>query len=469
VYSAPGVDRALARLRQPDALVVTTGQQPGLFTGPSFAITKALSARGLAMALEHRWNRPVVAVYWVPGDDHDLQESGSATWLAADGSLVSAALPERPPDAPLTPMSRERLGPEIETALRRFEESFGDTPERHAAVAWLRRHYRPEQTVSGACGGALAELLAPLGVVCLDGSHPALKREAAPIMIAALERFEELDPMLARRNEDLKQRGTDPGVPVGDRASLVFLDGELGRDRLVGTRERSSFQLRRSRKTIHLDALRTIAEREPERLSANVLLRPVLESAVLPTVAYVAGPAELRYLALAEPVYGALDVTRQEPVPRWSGLLVEPRVARVLQKYRTGIEELLVEGALENRIARSAFPEGTDAAFRQLREAIEQAYPPVIRAAVAIDPTLERPADTARRQALFGVAELEKKLIRHARKRESTELDQVARARTSVLPNGKPQERVVSLSGFLARYGESVLTTLADHIARWYG
>ena len=111
----------------------------------------------------------------------------------------------------------------------------------------------------------------------------------------------------------------------------------------------------------------------------------------------------------------------------------------------------------------------TDEAFTRLKQAIDAAYPPVIRAAAAIDPTMERPADAARRRALFAVDELEKKLLQHARRREAVELGQVARARLSVRPNGKPQERVLSMSGFLARYGDSVLSGLADHIARWYG
>src|SRR3970282_743622 len=102
--------RILARLREPGALVVTTGQQPGLFTGPSYSISKALSARALARILEARWGRPVVPLYWVPGDDHDLHEVASVSWLNAEGGLVTAALPPRPPDAPLTPLWREPLG-----------------------------------------------------------------------------------------------------------------------------------------------------------------------------------------------------------------------------------------------------------------------------------------------------------------------------------------------------------------------
>jgi uncharacterized protein YllA (UPF0747 family) len=336
-------------------------------------------------------------------------------------------------------------------------------------VEWLRRHYTPTSTVAGAYGSALAELLGPLGILCLDTTHPAVKRAAAPLLLTALERARELDQLLEAKDRGLKGQGIDGGVVVGDGATMVFLDGELGRDRIVLGADGRSFQLRRVRTIHRLEDLKEIAGNAPERFSANVLLRPVIESALLPTVAYLAGPAELRYLELAAPLYEALGVVRQVPVPRWSGLLIEPRVTRVLQKYGISIEELLADGSLERRIARQSFPEGTDAALAELRKVIDQGYGPVIRAAAAIDPTMESPADGARRHALFGIDELEKKLVQHARKREGVELSQVARARLSVYPNGKPQERVLTIPGFLARYGDSVLTGLADHIARWYG
>jgi len=464
---ASGIEAAVAKLRSPGALVVTTGQQPGLFTGPSYAITKALSARALARVLERRWKRPVVPLYWIPGDDHDLHEVASVSWLGGEGNLCSASLAPRAPDAPLTPMWRHPLGDAVLGGLEAFEQSFPPSEGRGETVAWLRRHYRPEATVSGAYAGALAELLAPFGILCLDSTHSAAKRAAAPYMLRALEEAPALDAALARRSAELTAEGRDPGVAVGDEASLVFLDGPLGRDRLIASGKH--FLTRRGKERFDLPELARIAGAEPTRLSGNVLLRPVLESALVPTVAYLAGPSEIRYLALTQPVYERLGVPRQLPVPRWSGLVLEPRVTRVMEKYGATLDELLAEGnALESRIARQVYPEGTDTAFAALREAIERGYDPVVHAAATVDPTLERPASSARGQALHGLQELEKKLAQHARKRESIELAQVARARLSVRPEGKPQERVLSMAGFLARYGAELLSRFSEHIAAWY-
>jgi len=466
LISAPGQEDLRARLLAPGALVVTTGQQPGLFTGPALAVSKALSARAVAGLLEKRLRRPVVPLYWVPGDDHDLHEVATAFWLDQDGARVSAALATRAADAPMLPMWRQPLGPEVEPALDRFAGSFADAGAA-PIVDLLRRHYRPDQSVAGAFGATLAELLAPLGVLCLDSCHPAVKQAASPVLLAGLEQAAELDGILAREAARLEAGGIVPGVGVGEGATLVFLDGPLGRDRLV--LHQRGFQTRRGGQSVSLAELRSIAAAEPTRLSANVLLRPIVEAAVLPTAAYVAGPGELRYLALAAALYGPLGVDRQLPVPRWSGGLVEPRVTRLLDRYGIGVEALLSDPAgLETRILRRVYPEGTEAAFQALRLAISERYEPVIRAVAAVDPTLERAAASARAKGLHAVQELEKKLAQHARKREATELGQLRRALDSLRPDGKGQERLYGLPGFLARYGPEVLDGLTAHIDAWY-
>jgi len=200
-----------------------------------------------------------------------------------------------------------------------------------------------------------------------------------------------------------------------------------------------------------------------------VLLRPVVESALLPTVAYVAGPGELRYLVLTPPVYARLGVARQLPMPRWSGVLVESRVDRVLEKFGVGLEELLAPaGALEARLVRSQLPAAAVEALGRIRAALEAEYDIVAKSAEELDPTLARPIQGARHQAIAGTQEVEKKLVQHLKRRQETELSQIARARAAVLPANKPQERVVTVAPFLARYGPTLTTDLGEAIEAWY-
>ena len=460
-------DAALARLREPGALAVTSGQQPGLFTGPLYTIHKALSTAALARVLERQWGRTVVPIFWIAGDDHDFAEASVASWLADDGTLASASLPPRPPDAPLTPMYRQPLGEAVAGALEALGSSLPASEFRDETIAWLARHYRPGATVAAAFMGAMAEVLAPAGIVCFDSSHPAAKAAGAPLILRALEQATEIDDDLERHAESLGGTARSSGVVLGDGAALVMLEGAQGRDRLIAAD--GAFVTRRGKERYDLAALRRIAREEPMRLSPNVLLRPVIESALLPTVAYLGGPAELRYLALTPPVYRRLGVEPQHHMPRWSGVLVERRVDRVLEKFGIDLDELLEPpGALEARLVRSQLPAEALGALEAIRAAVEAGYDALERSAAEIDPTLVRPVQGARRQALSGTHDVEKKLVHHLKRRQETELSQIARARTAVHPGGKPQERVLTVAPFLARYGPALIADLGEAIEDWY-
>jgi bacillithiol biosynthesis cysteine-adding enzyme BshC len=461
------LEEGLKRLRLPGALAVTSGQQPGLFTGPLYTIHKALSTASLARVLERRWRRPVVPVFWLAGDDHDFAEASTASWIGPDGELATVSLPPRPAEAPLTPMYRQPLGEGVTPALEALARGLPSSEFREATLEWLQRHYRSEQTVAASFAGAMSELLAPLGIICFDSTHAAAKSAMAPIIVGALQRATRLDDALDRFAEQLGATAKTSGVSVGDGASLVMLEASQGRDRLIW--DGSGFVTRRSRERFEMGALERIALESPTRLSPNVLLRPVVESAILPTVSYLGGPGELRYLALTPPVYDELEVHRQTPLPRWSGIVVEPRIERVLDKFGIGIDDLATPaGVLEARLARSQLPAAAVEALDRLRAAMESEYGVVGKVAVEIDPTLERSIAGARQQALAGTQDVEKKLVQHLKRRQETELSQIARARAAVLPGGKPQERVLTVAPFLARYGPALMAELAAEIELWY-
>ncbi len=229
-----------------------------------------------------------------------------------------------------------------------------------------------------------------------------------------LRKASELEQLLDERSGDLVGQGTDPGVAAADGATLVMVEAALGRDRLV--RSADGFVTRRAHERFALADLERLAQQEPQRLSPNVLLRPVVESALLPTVAYVAGPGELRYLPLCRPIYESLGVVPQLPVPRWSGILVEHRVDRVLEKFGATLDELLQHGrALESRVVRSQLPSEAVATLERLRAELTAGFDTLAEVARTIDPTIEKTIQNIGKQALSGTQDVERKLVQHLR------------------------------------------------------
>lgn len=464
---AEGASAVLDKLARPDALAVTTGQQPALLTGPLYTIYKALSAAALAAELERRWGRPVVPVFWVAGDDHDWAEARSAAWISASGDLVTGSLRERARDAPMLPLYREPLGAEVAGVLDTLAASLPVSAHRDAVVDWARRHFDPARSVAAAAGAAIAELVAPFGVLCFDSTNPAAKRAGAPTLLAALRDATAIERALAGRTAEIEAAGGDPGIEPAEGATLVMLDGPGGRDRLIRDGER--FSTRRTRLSLTRADLEQIAEREPERLSANVLLRPVVESALLPTVAYCGGPGELRYLPLAAPVFEHLDVHGTAPVPRWSGVVVSAAVDRVLDRFGIELPQLLDPRAdVAARAVREQIPPAAGGALAGLRDDLRARYELLAAAAAGLDPTLARPFENALARSLDLLRRVEAKLVRNLKRRHETELRQLVRSRVSVLPADRPQERVVTVASVLAPHGAGVLAEVHESAARWY-
>ena len=464
---AAGTEALVAKLRDPRVLVVTTGQQPGLFTGPLYTLHKALSAKALAELLEERWQRPVVPLFWLAGDDHDYAEARTASWLRGDGSVATGSLLPRPADAAQLPMYRTLLGPEIDALVEGIAADL--RPQQHAgwAEAWLRRHWTFGRTIGAAYAGSLAELLGPAGILCFDPTHRSAKRVMARHLIKALGLARDLDRDLDARARELAAAGHDGGVVVGDGATLVMVEGSAGRDRLVTDGE--AFVARRSGERFTLDALQKLAAEDPERLSPNVLLRPVVEAAILPTVAYVAGPGELNYWRLTPPIFARMRVEPQAPVPRWSGMIVEPGVDRLLADLGVSLDELLAPGAaLERQLAHAQLPEAAAAALAQLRTTLEREFGILGASGAGIARQLGRSVETLQRKAEWLVERTEAKFIGHLKRRDTETTARVARARGSLRPENRPQERVLTAAPFLARHGTGLLGELATAARAWY-
>jgi bacillithiol biosynthesis cysteine-adding enzyme BshC len=463
LLAPPGTPAArnLERLLAGEALAVTTGQQPGLFTGPLYTLHKALTAAALAEALAERWSQPVVPVFWVAGDDHDFAEVNHCAVLAGDGALRTVTLRERAPGAPMLPGYREVLGAEVTAALAALEEALPPSEFRSETLRWLRGAYEPARTLAEASAAALAELLAPFGIVVCRGWHGALKRAAGGVLLQALRAARALDEALAAEARRLEAAGARVPVAVGETMSLVMLEGADGRDRL--RIDGDAFVARRSGERVDLATLEALARTEPERLSGNVLLRPALEAHLFPTTAYVGGPGELAYLRQVAPVFAHLAVPRPVAVPRCSGYLVEAKVARVLERFRLAPDDLGGdEGALATALVKDALPADAAEALAALRSAVREGYGAVEAAAVRLERTLERPVETARNQALHGIDEAEKRLLAALKRANEQALQQVARARGQLFPGGRPQERVLTAASFLARHGAPLLAVLRE-------
>jgi uncharacterized protein YllA (UPF0747 family) len=208
-------------------------------------------------------------------------------------------------------------------------------------------------------------------------------------------------------------------------------------------------------------------EANPADWSPGALLRPVVQDALLPTAAYVAGPAEIAYHAQIGPAYAHFGVPRPVLLPRPSATLVEPAQARALEAEGLQLTDLQADPeALVARWAKEAYPE-VEAAFARARKAVEGELRAVGETLGALDPTLRGAADATRGRALHPIDALHEKSLRALKKRDQARADRLRRTRDALFPGGAFQERGLSLFGVLARHGLPLLADLEERLDPW--
>lgn len=461
----PASDEARTRLdavASGSGYVVTTGQQAGLLCGPLFTIHKALSVVALGDALEATLGVAVLPVFWVASEDHDWAEVKDVHLLDTSNrhhrfELKGAGGEAGGDDGSSGPgpsMARRRLDASIDELFTRITAILPPTDFRDGMLQRFRAAYRPGVTVSDAFERLLADLLASTPIALLQASDPELKRASVPVLRAELENGAAHEEILHARSEELRAAGYEPQVPILAGADNVFYEREVGRERLVRTHD--GWVTRGSGTRLGRDAALAELANDPVRFSPNVLLRPVVESAVLPTLAYVAGPAELRYFAQIGCLFDAHGIGVPLVMPRASLTVVEGKTRKVLDKFGLDVADLAVPPQeLAARVLAEEVPVDVEEALKRLRGAIGDGYGALAKAIEQIDPTLKGPVGSARSAAFSELAELEKKVMRQLKSRNEVTLEQIEKARVNLFPTGRPQERVLNPLQYLVRYGDA--------------
>jgi uncharacterized protein YllA (UPF0747 family) len=430
-------------------VVVTTGQQPGLFGGPIYTLSKALSALALADSLQRATRIPVAPVFWAATDDTDFKEASSTVISVPGGAQLLRIDHSQPLGRPMAAMPIGDASTELEALARSAASTIDRTP-----IDLLERFYTPEATIGSAYVAFLRALFAPLGIAVIDASHPATRAAASTLLTAALEKADEIAAAVSARNREIEAAGFTPQVQDVPGLSLVFSAASGGRKRVpikaAGKHARSA------------------------DLGPNVLLRPVVERAILPTATYVGGPAEIAYFAQVTPIADTLGVARPAIVPRWSCTLIEPHVEKILEKLYLLPEDLRDPHAAEARVALSRLPKRVIDELNATRIALDERLDALSDAVVEKKAPIA-PAVTAglRANLMRRLDRFERRLIAAAKKQHADIMQEIGTARGSLYPLGKPQERSLNFAPLLARYGpvltEEMLAGAQEHAERLVG
>ncbi len=451
----------LDRLRKGAAAVVT-GQQVGLFGGPMFALYKALTAVKLAEEATAT-GVDAVPVFWLATYDHDLAEVNHVSIPGQDGVLQTLSTPSH--DVPGAPVSAVRLGDEILPLVDEAAKLLGDSE----AAQFLRDTYRPGESLGTAFARLYARIFAEWGVILLDASDGELDRVAVPIYRAAVERSEELAGAVLQRDQALEAAGYHQQVKVMPSSVFLFTLQEGARTPIHrrGSGEAAEFVIGVDAGAEELSQAELIAriETHPEQFSPNVLLRPIVEDYLLPTLAYTGGAAETAYFAQAGSVYKALLQRVTPIVPRFSATIVEPKIQRLIERHGISVPDVLAgPDALRRQLAERGLPEDLQAAFESARKTLDSHLSSVKEKLVKLDRTLVDAAETARSKIEYQLERLQSQAARAEAQKSELVTRHAETLSQALYPDKGLQERGIGGIYFLARYGREFLQQLHDSI-----
>jgi bacillithiol biosynthesis cysteine-adding enzyme BshC len=430
----------IQRLRD-GAPAVVTGQQVGLFGGPLFCILKALTAVIMAE------KAGAVPVFWMATEDHDLEEVNTVNLPAGDHlKKFTVNVPHREG----APVGTIEFTDEIAAAVQQVEAIFGKSEISELLAA----SYRKGETFGTAFARFYTKVFSDLGVIFLNPLDPELHRIAQPVFRAALEKSEEINHALLERNKELEAAGYVAQVKVTPSHTLCFYY-EAGARTPVKHHDKEFFVGERK-----LAAAELIKETErcPERFSANVLLRPVIQDYLLPTLCYIGGPAEVAYFAQIEVVYRKLAGRLTPIVPRIFATLIEPRQAKLMDRYQLSLPDLFNAPEKTRELVGSrALPDSILKSFDQAAEHVEQALSLIQGPLEKLDKTLVDAAENAGTKMRYQLQTIRDKAARAETRKNSEVMQHADELVTALYPNKDLQEREVGAVYFLLKYGLSVV------------
>jgi bacillithiol biosynthesis cysteine-adding enzyme BshC len=434
------------------AFAVASGQQVGLFGGPAYSIYKALTAIQTAEELT-RGGIDAVPVFWMGTEDHDLEEVRHTSWFDA-GKLIRYELPDG--NQAGKPVGRIPLGAEGQ----RLAREAADLLVRDGAdllAQYLTESYQAEETYGSAFGKLFARLFAKQGLILMDPLDAGLHKVAAPLYQHALAERDALNEKLLQREKELDRAGFDAQVKVTSKSTLLFYMGDGARQPVAAGNGR----FHAGQKSWAREELVHLTHQEPENFSPNALLRPVVQDFLLPTVAFIGGPAELSYIAQSEVAYKHLLGRMPVMLPRAGFTLVDAKANKLLQRYDMTVEEVWAGSqSVRHKMEAASVPKSLSKDFDRDQKQIAKMVDRLGKQIEKLDATLAGTVERTRKGIEFHLEQLRQKAGRALDQRLGVIASHEEHLESLLNPHKGLQERELCLLPFLARWGASGLGEL---------
>ena len=450
-------------LRKDNTFTVTTGQQAGLATGNIYTIYKAINTIQLADYLSVKFPQyNFVPLFWLEVDDHDFGEVNNINILNKENELVNIKYHHYEPDVEkfLTPVFQIDLNSKIQIFIDELKSNIVKTDFSDEITDYVERSYKPGINYVTAFARFFNYLLNDKGLIFCNAAEKEFKQLLIPIFLKELNTFPQSCEIVIDTSEKL-ERHYEPQVKP--RAINMFFNNNSSRY-LIEPSSEIQFGLKNSRKKFEKSELFEILESNPELFSANVILRPVCQDYLFPTVCYVGGPSEVAYFAQLKKVYEYFFVTMPIIFPRTSASLIENKVTSFFTKYNLNFEDFIDFQNLKLKLLEQLDTVNVENLFTKYKDEIRGLEYSMEKELIKVDKNLIAAFKGRNDKYIETIDTIKAKFIESQIKQNDTAMSKLKSVSDMIFPVGNLQERYFNIINYLNKYSLKLIDFLFEQL-----
>ncbi len=458
------VKESLEKLKQSNSVVVIGGQQAGILTGPLYSIHKVISIIAFAKQKEEELGVPVVPIFWIAGEDHDYAEVNHI-YLENDRKLEKWVYPNKIMDKRMVtdcPLNKELC----QTWIQEVIATFGETDHTKELIAFSKRAIDVSETFVDFFAYIVMELFKEFGLLLVDSGNRELRQLEKKILAEQINKAEQITSAVWRQQAELDKHGYSKTIDMSKNAANLFYYDEEHFERILleFDSEQNLFTGKNGSLSFSMDEILALADKHPERLSNNVVTRPLMQENLFPTLAFIAGPGEIAYWAELKQAFEEFGMKMPPIIPRINITLVERDIAADLAQMQLDFEHVLKNGLTEevDTFMESVKDPNLVHLFTETKNLFTENYGKIMQHAEkdyrGLIPLMQKNEKLLLEQIMFMEGKFEEAL----KLKYDVTMRKYAQIENSLRPNGGPQERTLNIFYFLNKYGLNFVEQLTN-------
>ncbi len=445
-----------------NTVAIVTGQQVGLFTGHLYTLYKILTTLKLTEQLSQQYPEyNFVPIFWLEGEDHDIEEVSSFSFLNASNELQQLRYPsDKTSGNNVGAVGSVHLDESIGMLFSNLHQALLPTEYSLKVFELFETAYQKGMTFSRAFIHLVNVLLEDSGLIFFDPHNPETKKILKPIFEQELSNISHTCNLVITQSELLEKQYH---AQVKPRAVNLFLFHNGGRYAIEP--HEHGFSLKGTRRTFSKEEMFGFLNTDPNLFSPNVILRPICQDYLFPTLAYVAGPSEVAYFAQFKLLYENFNIPEPIIYPRCSATIVEERIQKIINKYSLQSKDFFTDiEALKGRITASISDFKVEELFSNTFGTVSESLTSLKDGLESIDPTLVPAMENTLVRMQGALNSLKEKTLAAQVRQHEISLRQLDKVAISLFPNSNLQEREMNIIYFLNKYGLELLRWLRSEL-----